>query len=771
MKTPRLKLIATSIALALTTGAAHAVLERVGPASSAPSVGGFPAWYQDTSGLALEFCDPKNQAEVDGGWCLLLPGDVNVPEVFPTNFFDEHFWFAADASVTPANGGKALLVLAVEAAFAADVAPGGQIAFSRIRVVLNPVPVSGTYRVIHPYGEESIFAEAGSRIFMTDDVGINCPPGQFDCALDSRLGPFLLPANTPGGAELPPVAGPVAGKLHIADPGRSGPVTGSTLPDFTDSTGALRNHNIFRIEGPVGSNLGGPGIDYIETTNFALMGRLFTGSMPGRVDVERATYARNAAGQQLDVFATASPTTQGRLPAQPRPVAVAPQLTVYDAPCAGTVDAAGTVHPPYSAPLGATETQMMATGAGHWTQTHPATIPSAVCVKDGTARDANGLIVPAYSPQTVTDQVSISQAVYDPSAGTLTIAASSSDATVPPTLTAAFRGFRGDLANGQIVVPGLLAPPANVRVLSSASGADQRMVSTVFSTGGPVGVPVATNDSFSFPEDSGLQNLNVLFNDSSAAGGAVAITSAPRLGTAVVNLDNTVSYTPNLNASGADAFTYTVTVGSQVSNTGTATLNIIPVNDAPTAVNNTANAIVNLPVSINVVANDIDPDGAADVVAAANVSQPILLGVATQPVPAPASTSVVGGVVTFTATQGGSYTFTYQAQDAAGATSANTATVTVQVAAGETLTVSRGEYVVSKSRLRVQGTLSPATNQPVKLEWVNSAGTVLGSVGTAIPDAAGAWVFDGVVPMPTGATAVKATSSNGTVRIGAVVKK
>lgn len=761
MTPPRLKLIATSIALALSSAAAQAVLERVGPNSSAPSVGGFPAWYQDTTGVALEFCDPTNQAEVDGGWCLLLPGDVNAPEVFPTNFFDEHFWYAADAAMTPANGGKALLVLAVEAAFAADVAPGGQIAFSRIRVVLNPVPATGTYRIIHPYGEETVNAVAGERIFITDDVGISCPPGQFDCALESRLGPYLLPANTPGGAELPPVSGPVAGKLHIADPGRSGPVTGSALPNFTDSSGASRNHNIFRIEGPVGSGLGGPGIDAIETTDFALMGRIFSNTIAGRIDVDRATYARNAGGRQLDVHASAFPTTQGRLPAQPRPAAVAPQLSFYDAPCAGTVDAAGTIHPPYSAPVGATETQMFATGSNHWGQTRPAVLPAVVCVKDGSARDVNGAIQPAFSPQAVSDLVTIGQASYDPTLGTLSVTASSSDTAAPPVLTAAFSGARYDLSGGQVVVPGLIAPPGKVRVLSSAAGAAELAVSAMVASAVPMGMPVASNDSFSLVEDSGAHNLNVLFNDSGTDGGTLTITGAPRLGTAVLNADNTVTYTPNLNAQGGDAFTYTVTVGSQVSNTGNVTLDIAPVNDAPTAVNDTASAIANIAQSINLLANDSDPDGATDLAAAANV---------TQPIPAGASVTVVGGVATFTATQGGSYSFTYQAQDAAGLTSANTATVNVQVAAGEALAVTRGEYVVSKSRLRVQGTLTPAAGQKITLEWVSAAGGALGAIATVIPDAAGAWVFDGTTPMPTGAS-LRATSSNGTTRVTSVARK
>src|SRR5690242_20424483 len=106
MKTPQRKLLSAAIALALATGSAHAVLERVGPVSTAPSIGGYPTWFQDKSGVAFEFCAPSTQAEVDGGWCLLLPGDVNqVPESFPGTFFDEHFYWAADNVLTDATAG------------------------------------------------------------------------------------------------------------------------------------------------------------------------------------------------------------------------------------------------------------------------------------------------------------------------------------------------------------------------------------------------------------------------------------------------------------------------------------------------------------------------------------------------------------------------------------------------------------------------------------------------------------------------------------------
>src|SRR5512140_1769404 len=141
---------ASVVSMLAITVPAHAALERVGPNNPDPRVGNFPAWYQDTTGLALEFCDPLNDSELTGGWCVLLPGDAVLPEAFPTNFFDEHFYYDSVATLTPASGGRALLVLALEAAFSiGPPAVNDQITFGRVRVRLDPVPVAGTYRFIH----------------------------------------------------------------------------------------------------------------------------------------------------------------------------------------------------------------------------------------------------------------------------------------------------------------------------------------------------------------------------------------------------------------------------------------------------------------------------------------------------------------------------------------------------------------------------------------------------------------------------------------------
>jgi hypothetical protein len=457
MKVFKLRTIAFSIAAALLGQAAHAVLERTGPIDTA---NGFPRWYMDTTGLNFELCLPQTQAELASGHCLLLPGDAPAtPEVFPGLFADEHFWWQAGASMTPATGGKALLVLGLEAAFSADVAPGNQIAFSRIRVRLNPVPMTGTYKFIHPYGEESIVGTAGERIFFTDDVGIGAP-GDFTGAMKGRFGPFLLPSLTPGGTEIAPVTGPVPGKLYIADPARIGPVTGG-----------IPNQNKFRIEGPAGSNLGGSGVDFIETTGFSLMGRIYTGQVPSLVVPERAVYARNGGEQKVDVFATAYRSAGSRLPGSARPAGFAPVTSFFNAPCGTTLDAAGKLLF-YTAPASnALESQMSAQNNSRWGQSRIAAgvaLHDSVCLKDNSGVNINGQPAPAYHPMPLNDTVKVTDVLFDPGSSTLTVRATSSDQVAPPTLTVA--DFNAPLSSGVVNIPNVTAPPAKLRVVSSIGG-------------------------------------------------------------------------------------------------------------------------------------------------------------------------------------------------------------------------------------------------------------------------------------------------------------
>ncbi|MGE5096669.1 MAG: cadherin-like domain-containing protein [Betaproteobacteria bacterium] len=783
-------LLAASISLAL-AAPAHATLERMGPINYGPTVGGFPSWFQDKTGIALEFCDLQSQAELDGGWCTLLPPGPVYPESFPGNFFIEHFYADAVSTVKDTSAAsKGKLVVAVEASFAngTQVAPGQQMTFGRIRVFITNVPFSGTYTVYHPYGQW-IFpgVAAGDRIFFTEDIGVACV-NTFACTLDTSVGPFLLPSPTPGGNEVPPIPDvqpgqdpyydilvntgvakpyPNTGKKYIADPGRLGPVTGSPLPPFVGNDGATYNHNIFRVEGPNGWTM--------SSTDFSTNGRLLTGQMPGQVTPDRASYAQtvaSATGKKLDVFATGLPSATARLPGSVAPPGVTPILSFFDAPCAGAIDPnTGAIVPPYAAPVGANEVQMVNADSKYWGQAHPAAIPTAVCLEDSTTRNAAGQVVPTFYMVPVTDELTQpggSSARYDPAnGGTLTVTAASSDTLAPPILTAA--GY-GTLAAGSLTVTPLAAPPSKVTVLSSEGGSTDLLVQTAVGTAGGGPLPLAVNDELSMFEDCSATAatscaaplvFNPLANDTFnggpiPAGSLVTITGAPRLGSVVVNADGTMTYTPNANANGSEGIGYTVTVNGAVSNTAYITITIAPVNDVPSAVNDAAGAIVGRLNTINVIANDTDPDGAADLANAQIATWPAQLGA--QPVP-------VAGVVSYTPTSTGTFSFTYKAVDKAGAVSPTAATATITVAGSEAINIAKSIYKVGNqgggisSRWTVSGTDSVKQGQTLTIAYTNGTfnaangggscnGTAANTrcvVGAAVVDSLGNFLYDQVL--------------------------
>lgn len=701
-------------------------LERV----SAAKTFGFPAWYQDRTGLTLEFCDPKNQAELDGAWCVLTTGDTQAPEVFgPGTLADEHFYFAADAAA-PMGNTTAALTLHLEGAFAQEeIIDGDQIVFARVRVRINNLPRSGTYKIYYPYGV-LIFPNqvAGERLFSTADVGIDCPKGNFECAMAGKIGPFLLPSNAPGGAELPAIDGPVAGKKYIADPARVGPVTGSPL-----------GQNFFRVvfvDGATETTLA-------ETANFSLAGRLFSGTIPGRVTVDRASYSQDSASNKLDVFVKAFPTIQGRVPPATKPTEVTPILAYYLGPC--DVD---TVSGAFKQPASQTSAPLNGSGHDFWGQSKPTTgIPTAVCVEDKSARDSTGRLIPAYYQTSVVDEVHVTSANYDPGTRTLKVSATTSDTLLntdsPLKLT--LGQYNKDLENGTVTITGLTSPPARVSVSSNRGGTAQAKVSTGIASGAPPiadapGTITATN--ITTETDEGVAKAIVPQNTWNAT---VAVVTQGRLGT-VTSDGTTITYTPKPNLSGTDSFTYNLTIPADssagvpavTSNTATVTITIKgAANHLPVAVADTANAPIDTPTRINVLANDTDLDGQADLVGVTDVQQ--------TSGPEPATLAWAGGFINFTAKTPGTYVISYRATDAAFSTTGQAsapATLTVTVAgAKEALSGVTAEYRNDQRRWNVSGTSNVSAGQVIRITYAN--GTVKGTlIGTATVTGTGTWALD-----------------------------
>ncbi|MEO7733064.1 MAG: Ig-like domain-containing protein, partial [Kofleriaceae bacterium] len=131
--------------------------------------------------------------------------------------------------------------------------------------------------------------------------------------------------------------------------------------------------------------------------------------------------------------------------------------------------------------------------------------------------------------------------------------------------------------------------------------------------------PVALGDALAVVED-GSGTVDVALNDADLDGDALAIASitAPAHGTASFS-GTTISYAPAANYNGVDALQYTISDGAGGTATATLAITISAVNDAPVAVANTAFVTEDYPATIDVVANDSDPDD--DALAITSVTQ------------------------------------------------------------------------------------------------------------------------------------------------------
>lgn len=122
--------------------------------------------------------------------------------------------------------------------------------------------------------------------------------------------------------------------------------------------------------------------------------------------------------------------------------------------------------------------------------------------------------------------------------------------------------------------------------------------------------PVAINDSVITQEDTSVTVI-VLANDSDEEGDTLTVSSTTQgsNGSVNINADYSVTYTPNVNFNGVDNFTYTVSDGNSGTDTATVTVSVSPVNDAPVAINDSANTLEDISVTVIVLANDSDVDG------------------------------------------------------------------------------------------------------------------------------------------------------------------
>ncbi len=815
-------LLAVIMLLSVCATGAEAVLRDFGPLN----FGGFPSWYRDNNGLALQQCLSKAISPVSAlPICNILPDpnsippfDPNLPITFfpnpPTgyNYPPEGFYYSLSPDPLTfdfaAGKGKIVIVLALEAAFSVgNPIPGDQVVFSRVRVFLTKGVPDGNYKITHPYGVENLTVTGGLLRF-TRDIGLTGIA--FTGPLAGDMGPFFTwtvdPARVTAGIQNPD------GTLNALNPATNLPNGEVFIGDFNfphTFTGSPFGINYFRCDGPVGSGIGGPGVDFVQTNLGLLEGWKYTTPIPSKLNIDRLTYRRDAVSSQIDVFATADKLSNQNTPSS---------LTITGAnlaPIVMTSNANGKFFT-------------------HITSLLPGQIPPQLTITN----TADNLPVPVVGD--VVDEVVIGEAIYEPNIKSLTIRATSGDLLNNPILSA--EGF-GPLTAGLLSIPTLDVPPATVKILSASHGSNSApvIVRTLFP-------PVAADDSAAVATGGSIA-IDVLANDTATAPATidptkVAIVSSPANGVATVNpVTGVITYTPNVGPATSDSLTYNVRDSNNIiSNVAVVNITISVIDVAPVANNDSANAIAgtlkNIAVLLNdtsatstlnkdsvVVSNLVVPSGstAASVVATVNgtgtvnftadipgiytfqyvVSDlfpgtPLTSNPATVTVVAvapnlppvagadsaalvtgssvlinliandsdpdgtinPASVAIVtaplhgtltnnlNGTVTYFPAVGyvGPDSFNYNVKDNQGATSNNaTVSITVNPPVSETLTVTRAQYTLSNGSWRVDGNTTARVNGET-VQIYNSA-TVTGSpIATVTVAANGSWTLSQVTP-------------------------
>ncbi len=189
-------------------------------------------------------------------------------------------------------------------------------------------------------------------------------------------------------------------------------------------------------------------------------------------------------------------------------------------------------------------------------------------------------------------------------AGTVTFSSSDGGATLPPDYT-----FDGSEGHHSFSVTFATRGPQSVTVTDTVTGSLTDTASTTVLNQ----APTAVTDAKTVLENAASTAIDVLANDTDPDGDSLIVTLAsnPPHGTATVDGGGTgVHYTPDLNYSGPDSFTYNISDGNGGVDTGTVNVTVTHVNQAPTAVTDAKTVLENAAsTAIDVLANDTDPDG------------------------------------------------------------------------------------------------------------------------------------------------------------------
>jgi hypothetical protein len=683
---------------------------------------------------------------------------------------------------------------ALEATFGtAAPAAGGQVTFARIRMRMD-APVAGTYTITHPFGVETINVTTPGikAINVTRDIGITpFPTGP----LTGDIGPWLTRVGYPvtvaatgetfiGDFNVPgPVTGSPTGNNFIRIVGPVGANLGFGSNTFTTANFAVAG-KVFTGQVPspltidrttyardaVASQVDvfvtAPGVGAIPaisgtgilTTNltqdFAATGKFFTHltaptlpsalNITNSLDIPPILHPVTLVDEVNITLATYNPVTHNlTIKAASRDKVGAPTLNAVGITAPGSLDPiiAGTLVKtittnPIIPPLNVT---VVSSNGGSATApvsvVTPPAPPVAVADSATTVGTTPVLIDVLFNDTPAVNIDPTTVAIVTPGNGTTSINPVNGTVTFTPNAAAVTAGT-ASFTYKVMDIFGQFSLPATVTVTVTAPAPPPPATPTP---------PVAIADTAKTTPGTAV-TIPVLANDTIAAPGVInratvqiVPATAPNpatVGTAVANLDGTVTFTPAAAFLGPVTFTYTVSDSTaptaNVSNQALVTVNVAA-NIPPVANADVSSTFVGVPRIINVKANDTDADGTIAAGAVTLVTLPTSGTVAAN----------LDGTVTYTPNLAGTYTFTYHVSDNLGAIS-NDATVTVSVTSPitDSITVLKAEYNTATGQWLAEGTttgVSPLSKTVTIYLGKNLTGQIIGTTATTAAD--GRWKF------------------------------
>jgi hypothetical protein len=614
--TPKTEKLARAVRLTL----AAAALATAFPATAALQDHGaqdptlvWPQWYRDNSnngvdggGLALGLCRSQlpSPDPLASGAPMCFP-IVSNPVGFAGNLGDEIFYTNLNVNVT--NGGLDLrYVMSLEAAYG-TVNPvgapvhGQEVVFARTRFVMHVTPgsgCSGTYRVIHPYGDETFpdVPEGRRALFATLDIPVGAILDFDTVVRDGQIAPFLHwddgdehvlsrtnPLANPNGEILSVTPTGGVQQQFIGDPSVLHTFTGSPLIETVPGTatplyfladGITPAHqNYVKVIAPPTCDIGGTpvenggeGINVNKVNTGFLMGQVWTAPIPTPTTVTQAKFSRTANDVTIDVWAKSSvgqtllATGAGLRGAQFKPDPSDLSGKKYEVHL--VLPAVSTVIPPSVNVVNTTSNPVLNINAN------------------------------------LTDYLTVNKAEYDRSTQKLCVSAKSSDATIS-SLNLGYTGLAGTVlldATAKDGCPAAVAgdftasvsvdpahAPAAVSVTSGVQGSEAAAeVSVKENTQDNSGLGlVAVNDNVTTDVNNNAisggapSDLAVTENDTVAPGSSVVVVDQPYttvdqtdqltgktktvkvgIGTATANANNTIHFVPNPGTVGTGTLSY-----------------------------------------------------------------------------------------------------------------------------------------------------------------------------------------------------------------------